>query len=371
VIAARAPAFDLRRSLIWGTTWAVTVTIVEALAISPVDAWGSARQLLFWLIYWIAPLWCLIGAAFVWLSTRAEGSGSLPRLIGGFLVLSVAASALQPVVSMGLIRLSRGVMPSLELAAREFNTVTPVPENWLSIGMYELWVNLFYGALLIIACRLTLRDQRLRHRLHQAAMARSRTQALLDTERLEALQTQIDPSLLLDSMQQLKGRYRENPENAERLLEALVEFMRYAMHGLRGSVSTVSAELKLARAFAHLQRERGFDGAWRVIEEPCAEPHASLPFPSLLILPLLALGGEGGRPVLKARSDGDRIVLSLHGLAQGVSADLMQQMRSRLLALYEGRFDIETGASAHGPLVITLRANPLDTGDKHDESIDR
>jgi hypothetical protein len=363
VILARMPAFDLRRAAAWGTTWAVTVTVVEALEISPVDAWGSARQLLFWLIYWVLPFWCIVGAIFVWLSSNTEGPRSLPGLIGSFVVLSVVASSLQPLASAGLMKL----MPSPVITAGELVAVRPL-QNWLSISMYNLWVNLFYGALLITACRVTLRDQRIRHRLHQFAMSRSRTQALLDTERLQALQTQIDPNLLLDAMQELKQRYRTNPENAERLLEALVEFLRHAMQGLRTSVSTVSAEVQLARAFAQLQRERGFDGAWRVVEELAQEPQVSFKFPSLLMLPLLALGGDGGRPVLRIQTHETCTVLSLHGLAEDVPVNFLQQMRSRLLVLYKERFKIEMGSMTRGSLVITLNADPLNRGEQHDES---
>jgi hypothetical protein len=368
VISARVPAFDLRRSLAWGTAWAMTVTIVEALAIHPIDAWGSIQQLLFWVMYWMAPLWCLVGAVFVWLASRSNRTTNLRTLIPIFIVLSALLSAVQPPIAWAFTSLIQGIVPSLERYMRESGLTPPLRENWLSIGLYLLWVNLFYGALLMTVCRLTLRDERMRHRLHQSAMARSRTQALLDAERLQALQAQIDPNLLLGSMQELKERYRGNPEGAERLLEALVEFMRCAMHGLRTSVSTVNAEVQLARAFAQLQRERGFEGAWRVIEEPASDPPLSHPFPSLLMLPLLALASEGGRPVLKVRSNQESSVLSLHGLAQGISGDLMLQVRSRLLALYGDRFDIETGSLTHSQLAITLHSNPLNPGHTHDES---
>jgi LytS/YehU family sensor histidine kinase len=261
-------------------------------------------------------------------------------------------------------------LPSVGRYTREFGITTPLRENWTTLGLYELWVTLFYGALLITTRILTLRSEGIRRLIHQNAMARSRTQALLDDERLQALQAQIDPSLLLDSMQELKQRYRTNPEEAERLLEALVDFMRYAMQGLRAPVSTLFSELQLARAFVHLQRERGVGGVWRVVGEPSPDPQA-YKFPSLLMLPLLALGGDSRNSVLRVRADKDQAVLSLHGIAQSISADLYQQIRSRLRALYGDRFTLEATSFSQSPLAITLHSNITTKGESHEGPICR
>ena len=93
----------------------------------------------------------------------------------------------------------------------------------------------------------------MRSLLHANAVARNRTQAILDEARLQALQRQVDPALLLSSMGELEKRYRNEPDGAERLLETLVEFLRCAMPGLREPVSTVDTELRLARAYVRLQ----------------------------------------------------------------------------------------------------------------------
>jgi len=209
----------------------------------------------------------------------------------------------------------------------------------------------------------TVRVERTRHLLHQSAMARSRAEALLDTARLQALQSQIDPTLLLDSMRELEQRYRKSPERAERLLEALVEFLRFAMHGLRMPVSTLDAELQLARAYSHLQLERGVESAWRIVEEP-SPLLAQIEFPSLLMLLLMALG-EGGRPMLRVLVHSGRTVLSLHGLSQSVSAELRQQIQIRLYALYGERFQLEFHLPSVHQFSITLQTTPTLTGESH------
>jgi hypothetical protein len=350
------------RGATWGITWGVGVGIIEYLTVAPIDDWGSMRQLVFWLLYWCMPYWCVVGRMFVWLADHHEPIASKGRLIAAFIALSGLSAALVPLLSIVLIRLTKAAFPQFDRYAADLRVIEPMWVNLSSfslyqITLYQLWVTAFYGSLLVAARIFTVRVERTRHLLHQTAMARSRTEALLDAARLQALQSQIDPNLLLDSMQELEQRYRASPQRAERLLEALVEFLRYAMHGLRVSVSTLDAELHLARAFSQLQQERGMEGAWRIVEES-APPTTPIKFPSLLMLPLMALGGDGGRPMLRVRVQSRQTVLSLHGLSQNVSPELRQQIRARLYAIYGERFHFESHLSIPYQLRITLQPTP-------------
>jgi hypothetical protein len=354
-----------RGAVLWGITWAVGVGVVEYVVIAPIDAWGSVRRFLFWMLYWIMPYWCVVGCIFVWLADRHERIASRGRLIAAFIALCGLAAVLNVWLSITLIHLTTDAFPGFERYAAELRGIEPTWTNWSSFSLYQLWESTFYGSLLVAARIFTARVERTRHLLHHSAMARSHSEASLDAARLQALQSQIDPNLLLDSMQELDQRYRANPERAERLLEALVEFLRYAMHGLRVPVSTLAAELQLARAFSQLQRERGVKGAWRIVEEP-QSPITPLKFPSLLMLQLLALGGDGGRPMLRVRTESGRTVLSLNGFSLHVSAELRQQVRARLYALYGERFDVESQLPNPHQLRITLQPIPMPSGGPHE-----
>jgi Histidine kinase len=354
--------FGSRSAAYWGVTWGLGVGIVEYLAVAPIDDWGSLQQLIFWLLYWMMPYWCLVGCVFVGLADRHEHIAHRGGFIAAFISLSVIAAVLQPLLSIGLVRLTTDVFPGFERYAVAGGATRTQWSNWSTISVYQLWQTLFYGSLLVAARIFTVRGERTRHLLHQSAMARSRTEGLLDAARLQALQSQIDPNLLLDSMHELEQRYRVSPEHAERLLEALVEFLRYAMHGLRVPVSTLGAELQLACAFSQLQHERGVEGAWRIVEESAA-PGIVFKFPSLLMLPLMALGGEGGRPMLRVRVERGQAVLSLHGLSRSVSAELSQQVQGRLYALYGERFHFVSHPSTPNQLRITLQPAPIPSGE--------
>ena len=361
-----APSFRSRSrtAIYWSITWGVGVGIVEYVIVGPIDDWGSVRQLRFWLFYWTVPYWCVVGRMFIWLADQHDRARNRGRLAAAFIALSALSAALDPVLSIMLIHLTKQIFPRFETYAAELRTVEPDWSSWATFSLYQLWEALFYGGLLVTARIFTIRAERTRHLLYQSALARNRTEALLDAVRLQALQSQIDPNLLLDSMKELEQRYRASPERAERLLEALVEFLRYAMHGLRVPVSTVDAELQLARAFSHLQHERGMEDAWRIVDEsmPLTNPFK---FPSLLMLPLMALGGDGGRPMLRVHAESERTVLSLHGLSSTLSAELHQQIRGRLYALYGDRFQFESHSSNPHQIKITLQPSPTPLGESY------
>ena len=165
----------------------------------------------------------------------------------------------------------------------------------------------------------------------------------------------MDPALLLSSMGELEKRYRNEPDGAERLLETLVEFLRCAMPGLREPVSTVDTELRLARAYVRLQSECGSGHGWSIEELQNGPLHAK--FPSLLMLPLLALGEHRSNSLLTTRSANGQVTLTFSGLREA-SIDFVQSLRTRLQTLYGGAFALERDPSTKTVLEITLIAEP-------------
>jgi hypothetical protein len=328
--------FAAKRVALWGLVWGVAVAVIEALAFSPLQTWSSQQVVVWWLFYWVAPLWCASGCLFIFVADRAWHSAGARGVLAAYVAVSVVTAALQPALAALLSQSIAWAIPSVSQAAVALGVV-PKPARWSDMAAYALWVNLFYGGLLMVAYVFTVRTERTRSLLHTNAMAHSRIDALADEERLRALQGQIDPQLLLESLQDLEHFYRTDPGAAERLLEALVEFLRAAMQGLNNPVSTLAAEVRLASCYAQLQRDRGIGESWRVDELA----HSAAPFPSLLVLPLLALGGRAGRPMLTVQSADGATTLSLEGLVRGASPELLQQLRARLRVLYGERFRVD------------------------------
>jgi signal transduction histidine kinase len=344
----------------WGIGWGVAVGIVEYLAVAPIDDWGSVRPLVFWLLYWTMPYWCLVGCLFVALADRYDQFIRRSQFVGVFLLLCAISAALQPVLSIALVRMTSLVFPDWVQSATDRGRSEW--SGWTTLSVYQLWETSFYGTLLVSARILAQRGERTRHLLYQRAMARSRTEGLLDAARLQALQSQIEPRLLFDSMSELEQRYRTSPESAERLLESLVDFLRHATHGLRVPVSTLGAELRLARAYAQLQQERGSAGAWQVSDDS-SDLASAFRFPSLLVLPLMALAADDGHPTLRVRTNGTRAVLALRGLSGQPSSLLRHQARLRLGALYGQRFSLKSNSLRPDRITIALHLPTSNQGE--------
>jgi hypothetical protein len=344
-----------RRILAWGTAWGIAMTVVEQLAFTPGEAWATANMVLWWLTAWLTPLWCLAGCMFVWVADRAVQRHERRGSPHGWLGVAVTSAIVQPFLSSHLQTWIGEIYPAAAGLATHGAMQVMFHPLTLSLAVYNLWINLFYGGLLMMAYSLTLRRERVRSLLHANAVARNHTQAILDEARLEALQRQVDPALLLSSMGELDERYRNEPDAAERLLETLVEFLRCAMPGLREPTSTVDTELRLARAYVRLQEERGLASGWRIEELQNGALDAK--FPSLLMLPLLALGADGSSPLLTAQAANGRVTLTLSGLREA-SLDFMQLLRNRLQSVYGDAFAVKRDPSTKTALEITLNAEP-------------
>jgi hypothetical protein len=346
---------DARRAVAWGVTWALGVAVLESLQLSP--AVWSMKELVPWFTHWIAPLWCGAsgaGVVLLLLVNRAERRRGWPVILAVYLAICPLAGLLQVPLAGALL----SVWGSVPVSGSYGSPVRP----WDAGGLYHTWIFMFYGAILIAAYLATIRSERTRSLLHGSKMARDRIEALLDAERLRVLQAQIDPTLLLGTMRELELRYRSDPAQAERLLEALVEFLRCAMNGLRIANSTFGAEIELARAFAALQRERGMTDGWRVSNDDSAALSA-MPFPSLLMLRLLALSAAGGRPLLRVREQPDGVSLVLYGLRETVPADLRLQLETQLSVMYRSRFRLEYSSAEPSQLTLVLQRESTTQGD--------
>jgi hypothetical protein len=344
-----------RRILAWGAAWGIAMTVVEQLALPPGEDWATVSMLLWWLTHWLTPVWCLVGCAFVWVADRTAHQHGIRVSLLGWLTIAVTSAFVQPFLSNLLQMWIREFLPAAAAFTTDKTVLMQLHPLTLPLAAYNLWINLFYGGLLMMGYSLTLRRERTRSLLHANAVTRNHTQAILDEARLQALQRQVDPALLLSSMSELEKRYRNEPDRAERLLEALVEFLRCAMPGLREPISTVDTELRLARAYVRLQEERGLSSGWRIEELQNGTMDAK--FPSLLMLPLLALGTHGSSPLLTAQAANGRVTLTLSGLSDA-SRDFVQILRNRLRGVYGEAFTVKQEPSTKTALEITLNAEP-------------
>jgi sensor histidine kinase YesM len=88
---------------------------------------------------------------------------------------------------------------------------------------------------------------------------------LLAEARLRALQAQIEPHFLYNTLANVVSLIGADPERARRMLERLIDFLRASLSASRAEHTTVGAELELAAAYLDLLAVRmGARLRWRI-----------------------------------------------------------------------------------------------------------
>lgn len=334
--ASPAPAW--RSGLAYGTLWGLGVMGMETV-LQPVAAMTGET------VVFLASAGLQLvamGICIAWVAILVERYTRLRTLPLVAVVLALVLSAADVVAG-------RTLYPLIGLP------VFPHDVDALSEFSYHAWTGLFYGSLLLVSRVFFLRAERTRHLLGRARLERSRSETVLGEVRLQALQGSVDPELLRDVMAEVQRRQGVDPDGAERLLDALVSFLRMAMPSLQHGPSTLAAELGLARAYARMRTEQsGPDAGWH-IDAPADPGH--LPFPPLLLLPLLdGLGcgpGARGQLVLSVRPTAAGAHLWMSAASGARLPALTASVEVGLRALHGQRFSIRHDADA-GTLHIEI-----------------
>jgi len=312
-----------------GALWGIAVSIMEPLVIPVPD---SAT---FWtVVLWILPGWCIVGMCIAFL---VETFG--PRLarrtlaIPFWLAFAVLLSGLWSWIY------------SREWALRHSGMAEIFPHGVDPVAAfaYQTWIVLFYGGLYFAAWILNHRAAEMRETLGQAEIARARAETLLAQARLDLLLGHVEPGLLRRSLVEIERRYSSGTAHADRLLASLVEFLRLAMPAVRSGRSSLAAELALARSYGELIAAIGPDAPTWTIE---GDPPPDIPFPALLLMPLLDASGTA---VVRVASEHPDVVVNLFtGPGAGaLSPGLERRIRAGLAALHGDSWSLAYPAVAN------------------------
>ncbi len=209
------------RHFAWGVVWALLITALETLTLPPQLFTGNL--FMWWLTNWLLPVWCVIGSLYVWAAEIGDRRAGTTGVVISWLLVGVVGAVVQPLSNV----LSRQLLATRVAGFYEFATPVGQPSSTTeSLIVFNLWIALFYGGLLVAAYTLTARRDRLDDLRMRAALVRSRTEAQLATMRVEALESRLVAPLLLRSLGELERRYRDTPARAEVLLDRLVELLR-------------------------------------------------------------------------------------------------------------------------------------------------
>jgi signal transduction histidine kinase len=185
--------------------------------------------------------------------------------------------------------------------------------------------------------------------------------------RMEALQAQIEPHFLFNTLASIDQLIETDPPRASRMQQSLIRYLRSAMPRLRdGSRPSLGQQVELSRAFMEIMSVRMEQRLQPVIDVP--EGLKTAVFPSTMLQTLvenaikhgLEPKPEGGRLEIGAEIvDGQ---LAVHVLDNGVGFSPkaeggvgLANVRERLKALYSDRAELIISVPPGGGTCATIR----------------
>jgi sensor histidine kinase YesM len=185
--------------------------------------------------------------------------------------------------------------------------------------------------------------------------------------RMEALQAQIEPHFLFNTLGSIDQLIQTDPPRASRMQKSLIRYLRSAMPQMRdGGRPSLGQQVELSRAFLEIMAVRMEERLEAVIDVP--EGLKSAVFPSMMLQTLvenaikhgLEAKAGGGRLEIRAEiADGQ---LSVHVIDNGVGfmpktddGVGLANIRERLKALYHGRAELIISVPPAGGTCATIK----------------
>jgi hypothetical protein len=224
-------------------------------------------------------------------------------------------------------------------------------------------LSIFVPALLgFLLVELRARQRRASARLQLLLTEQGRLGREALASRLAALQAQVEPAFLFDSLVEIEQAYAVDAERAGQRLERLIQHLRVALPRLRESGSRLAQEAALLESYLAVCADRSGQPLVLQRDWPPALDTAALP--PMLLLPLLqgVLSRLGAAPLqcrLQASAAPGRLRLSLHFDRAGLcgSAAELQALRERAHALCGASAKLDcVGAAGHTVFHLELPA---------------
>jgi signal transduction histidine kinase len=207
-----------------------------------------------------------------------------------------------------------------------------------------------------------------REQWHRAQLAEAEGEASLS--KLTLLQSQLEPHMLFNTLANLRVLIGADPRRAQLMLDRLIAYLRATLTASRATLHPLSAEFARVDDYMQLMKVRMGERLLPQLELP--SELATQPVPPLLLQPLvenaikhgLEPKVNGGRLIVSATRDRDRLVLNVRDTGVGLSTSSgdgtrfgVQQVRERLATLYGNKATLELGSAgdAEGGTMATVR----------------
>lgn len=331
-------------SIISGRSIAIgTMAIIAPLVVAEIMHWRdwSAFFTLLTLSY-AMPYWILFGAK------------QFNRKYQTWLALFFLLGAVLPITA-GLGYLVYKVLLS--------NSVSPIPGGNMVIFLLALIFSTF--SLLPDLWRGYSEGRRNRFLLEQAERAKLE-RALIETE-LRALQAQVEPHFLYNTLSNVQYLIRHNTELADEMVTHLIAYLRTALPNLRGPASTLKREFQLAEDYLAIMAIR--TGQRLHYSLDCPEELHDVEFPPLMLISLVENAihhgiepkvGAGNVRIGAHCTDGfvtvlvvdDGVGFRSHSRVGGGVG--LANIRERLQGLYGDRAELEVTANEDAGVTSTI-----------------
>lgn len=135
--------------------------------------------------------------------------------------------------------------------------------------LFGLWQLAFWGSVGAMLHASSVRQRRAAAALRADELQRLRSERRLAEERLRALHAQVEPEFVLSTLSTVERLYESDPAAADRVLDALIQFLRLATPLLRQPTSTIGGECRLLEAYVRtLGAATGLVDAMRIDLDP-------------------------------------------------------------------------------------------------------
>jgi signal transduction histidine kinase len=232
------------------------------------------------------------------------------------------------------------------------------------LGVWLTWA--MFGAMAYTLFCLAREDDQQRRRLREAERAQQQLGARMLQARLSALQAQIEPHFLFNTLANVRRLYETTPSRGREMLACLIDYLRAALPSMRSADSTLKRELELARSFLTILQMRMGDRLQFSIGAGSDLLEAQMP---PMVLPTLVenavkhgLGPlpEGGRIDIQAWRSGEQLVVEVRDSGAGLSGSGgsgvgLANTRSRLSGLYGSGASLQLASATPRGVVATLR----------------
>ena len=308
--------------------------------------------------YWYS--WALLAPIVLWLSRRFPFErGTLLRAIpvhlAGVVVLTVTHLAMQEGVRLGLAVLFwDGPMPGY---------------NWwknLTRAYFQSfdWEMMTYWAIVI-----THHAAGYYRQAQDRALKASKLETQLAEAQLQALQRQLHPHFLFNTLNAISALMHRDVEAADQMLSKLSDLLRIALDQRGAQEVALKDELEFLQKYLEIEQARFGD---RLSVDFSIEPQTlDAQVPNLILQPLVensirhavAVRIEPGHIAVKARQNDDRLELSVRdngpGLPKGrqvapASGVGLANTRSRLERLYGASQHLTFAEPPGGGLLVTV-----------------